>query len=148
MDDALAFTGLDQVEVNHKPRLLSDNGPCYVSGELSDYLEQQGMTHTRGAPYHPQTQGKIERWRRSMKNQILLNHYHLPSELQEHLQRFIRCYNHERYPESLDNLTSTDVFYGRDQDILEQRQPIKHNTMSMRRKMIYDNRNKLTNLMS
>ena len=142
------FTGLDQVEVNHKPRLLSDNGPCYVSGELSDYLEQQGMTHTRGAPYHPQTQGKIERWRRSMKNQILLNHYYLPRELQEHLQRFIRYYNHERYPESLDNLTPADVFYGRDQDILEQRQQIKHNTMSMRRKMVYDNRNNLTNLMS
>ncbi len=148
LDDALAFTGLDQVEVNHKPRLLSDNGPCYVSGELSDYLEQQGMTHTRGAPYHPQTQGKIERWRRSMKNQILLNHYYLPSELQEHLQRFISYYNHERYHESLDNLTPADVFYGRDQDILEQRQQIKHNTMSMRRKMVYDNRNNLTNLMS
>ena len=148
LDDALAFTGLDQVEVNHKPRLLSDNGPCYVSGELSDYLEQQGMTHTRGAPYHPQTQGKIEPWRRSMKNQILLNHYYLPSELQEHLQRYIRYYNHERYHESLDNLTPADVFYGRDQDILEQRQQIKHNTMSMRRKMVYDNRNNLTNLMS
>ena len=75
LDDALAFTGLDQVEVNHKPRLLSDNGPGYVAGELSDYLKQQGMTHTRGAPCHPQTQGKIERWYRSMKNQILLNHY-------------------------------------------------------------------------
>ena len=124
---------------------------CYVSGELSDYLEQQGMTHTcyvsgelavegmthtRGAPYHPQTQGKIERGRRSMKNQILLNHDYLPSELQEHLQRLIRYYNHERYPESLDNLTPADVFYGRDQDILEQRQQIKHNTMSMRRKMV------------
>ena len=148
VDDSLAFTGLDQVEVNHKPRLLSDNGPCYVSGKLSDYLEQQGMTHTRGAPYHPQTQGKIERWHRSMKNQILLNHYYLPSELQKHLQRFIRYYNHERYPESLDNLTPADVFYGRDQDIPEQRQQIKHNTMSMRRKMVYDNRNNLTNLMS
>ena len=95
-----------------------------------------------------QTQGIIERWRRSMKNQILLNHYYLPSELQEHLQRFIRYYNHERYHESLDNLTPADVFYGRDQDILEQRQQIKHNTMSMRRKMYYDNRNNLTNLMS
>ena len=148
LDDALAFTGLDQVKVNHKPRLLSDNGPCYVSGELSDYLEQRDMTHTRGAPYHPQTQGKTERWHRSMKNQILLNHYYLPSELQEHLQRFISYYNHERYHESLDNLTPADVFYGRDQDILEQRQQIKHNTMSMRRKMYYDNRNNLTNLMS
>ena len=71
LDDALAFTGLEQVKVNHKPRLLSDNGPCYISSELSEYLKSQNMTHTRGRPYHPQTQGKIERWHRSMKNQIL-----------------------------------------------------------------------------
>jgi transposase InsO family protein len=61
-------------------KVLSDNGPCYISGELSEYLQENGMTHTRGRPYHPQTQGKIERWHRSMKNQILLNHYYLPGE--------------------------------------------------------------------
>ncbi len=148
LDDALAFTGLDQVKVNHKPRLLSDNGPCYLSGELSSYLEQQGMTHTRGKPYHPQTQGKIERWHRSMKNQILLNHYYLPSELEEHLQRFITYYNHERYHESLNNLTPADVFYGHDQEILEHREQIKLNTMIQRRKMYYDNRYNLTKQMS
>jgi len=83
-----------------------------------------------------------------MKNQILLNHYYLPSELQEHLQQFITYYNHERYHESLNNLTPADVFYGRDQAILQQRKMIKENTMSMRRKIYYDNRNNLTNLMS
>ena len=146
LDDALSFTGLSQVKVRHKPRLLSDNGPCYISGELSDYLQENGMTHTRGRPYHPQTQGKIERWHRSMKNQILLNNYYLPGELQEHLQRYITYYNHERYHESLDNLTPADVFYGRGQEILDQRQAIKLNTLVMRRKMHYDNRNNL-NLM-
>lgn len=60
-------------------------GPCYISGELADYLQHNGMGHTRGRPYHPQTQGKIERWHRSMKNHILLNHYYLPGELKEHL---------------------------------------------------------------
>jgi len=59
LDDALNFTGFDEVKIKHKPRLLSDNGPCYISGELADYLEENGMTHTRGRPYHPQTQGKI-----------------------------------------------------------------------------------------
>ena len=108
LDDALCFTGLDQVKVRHKPRLLSDNGPCYISGELSGYLQENGMTHTRGRPYHPQTQGKIERWHRSMKNQILLNNSYLPAELQEHLQRFISYYNHQRYHESLDNLTPAE----------------------------------------
>ena len=139
LDDALNFTGLDQVKVKHKPRLLSDNGPCYISGELADYLQENGMTHTRGRPYHPQTQGKIERWHRSMKNQILLNNYYLPGELQEHLQYFVNYYNYERYHESLDNLTPADVFYGRGQLILNQREKIKLNTLSMRRKMHYDN---------
>ena len=101
------------------------------------------MTHTRGRPYHPQTQGKIERWHRSMKNQILLNNYYLPSELQEHLQRFISYYNHERYHESLDNLTPADVYYGRGQEILDQRHTIKLDTLAMRRKMHYDNQNNL-----
>jgi transposase InsO family protein len=143
LDDALCFTGLDQVKVRHKPRLLSDNGPCYISGELSDYLQENGMTHTRGRPYHPQTQGKIERWHRSMKNQILLNNYYLPGELQEHLQRFITYYNHERYHESLDNLTPADVYYGRGQEILDQRHTIKLDTLAIRRKMHYDNQNNL-----
>jgi putative transposase len=139
LDDAISFTGLGQVKVKHKPRLLSDNGPCYISGELADYLKENGMTHTRGRPYHPQTQGKIERWHRSMKNQILLNHYYLPGELQEQLQHFVNYYNHERYHESLDNLTPADVFYGRGQAILDQREKIKLNTLSLRRKMHYDN---------
>ena len=143
LDDALCFTGLDQVKVRHKPRLLTDNGPCYISGELSGYLQENGMIHTRGRPYHPQTQGKIERWHRSMKNQILLNNYYLPGELQEHLQRFITYYNHERYHESLDNLTPADVYYGRGQEILDQRETVKLNTLAMRRKMHYDNRNNL-----
>ena len=66
LDQALAETGLDYANVVHRPRLLSDNGPCYVSGELAAYLKDKGMTHTRGAPYHPQTQGKIERWHQSI----------------------------------------------------------------------------------
>jgi len=76
LDDARAFTKLNSVKVKHKPRLLSDNGPCYLSSDLADYLSDHDMTHTRGRPYHPQTQGKIERWHRSMKNQILLENYY------------------------------------------------------------------------
>ncbi len=143
VDDALCLTGVDRVKVRHKPRLLSDNGPCYIFGELSDYLQANGMTHTRGRPYHPQTQGEIERWHRSMKNQMLLNNYYLPSELHEHLQRFITYYNHERYHESLDNLTPADVYYGRAQEVLDQRHIIKLDTLAMCRKMHYDNQHNL-----
>ncbi len=142
LDDALRFTGLDGVKVNHKPRLLSDNGPCYVSGELAEYLEEQGMTHTRGRPYHPQTQGKIERWHRSMKNQILLDNYYFTSELEEQLQKFVSYYNHERYHESLNNLTPADVFYGRGEEIFDAREMIKQNTMALRKQMHYDKKTK------
>ena len=77
LDLARAATGVDQVRVEHRPRLLSDNGPCYVSAELATYLETHQLTHTRGAPYHPMTQGKIERYHRSMKNIVKLEKYYL-----------------------------------------------------------------------
>ena len=128
LDDALRFTGLDSVKVNHKPRLLSDNGPCYVSGELAEYLEEQGMTHTRGRP--------------SMKNQILLDNYYFTSELEEQLQKFVSYYNHERYHESLNNLTPAGVFYGRGEEIFEECEMIKQNTMALRKQMHYDKQTK------
>ena len=79
---ALQASGLDQVKVLHRPRLLSDNGPSYVSSELGDWLEDNAISHIRGRPYHPMTQGKIERYHRSMKNRILLENYYLPGQLE------------------------------------------------------------------
>jgi len=137
LDEALEFTGMDQVHIKHKPRLLSDNGPSYVAAELKTYLDDQGMTHTRGRPYHPMTQGKIERWHRSMKNQVLLEHYYLPGDLERRISQFVNYYNHERYHESLDNLTPADVFYRRGQQILNKRENIKLKTLALRKQMHY-----------
>lgn len=148
LDDALRFTGLDQIKIKHKPRLLSDNGPSYISGELAKYFDEQGMSHTRGKPYHPQTQGKIERWHRSLKNQILLENYYFPEELGERIRQFVDYYNHQRYHESLNNLTPADVFYGRGQAILDKREKIKLKTLAQRRQMYYDNLAKNSNLMN
>lgn len=145
LDDALRFTGLDQVKVKHKPRLLSDNGPSYISSELAKYLDEQDMSHTRGRPYHPQTQGKIERWHRSLKNQTLLENYYFPGELEDRIRQFVDYYNHERYHESLNNLTPADVFYGRGQSILDRREKIKLQTLARRRQMYYDNQAKNSN---
>jgi len=78
LEMALATAGLDHANVVHKPRLLSDNGSSYVAGDLADWLGDHGMKHVRGAPYHPQTQGKIERWHQTLKNRILLANYYLP----------------------------------------------------------------------
>ena len=106
------------------------------------------MRHTRGKPYHPQTQGKIERWHRSLKNRILLDNYYLPGQLEEEIRKFVDYYNHERYHESLNNLTPADVFYGRGQEILDRRKQIKLDTLAARRKMHYDNQPATLNPMS
>jgi transposase InsO family protein len=134
LDEALALTGVHSVRVRHRPRLLSDNGPAYVSKDLRDYLEEQGMTHTRGRPYHPQTQGKIERYHRSMKNVVKLEHYDFPWELEAAVRDFVAYYNHRRYHESLDNCTPADVYYGRQHQVLSERDKIKQLTMQRRKK--------------
>lgn len=91
------------------------------------------MDHVRGAPYHPQTQGKIERWHQTLKNRILLENYYLPGDLREQIDAFVDHYNHCRYHESLQNLTPASVYLGRGQAILEQREGIKRKTIEARR---------------
>ena len=122
------------MHVRHRPRLLSDNGPCYLSRELKDYLDKRGMSHTRGAPYHPQTQGKIERYHRSIKNVINLQNYYSPEELEKEIAAFVEYYNNNRYHESLDNVTPADVYYGRDEKTISKRDKVKQKTMKSRRK--------------
>ena len=135
LDIALKAAGLKQIRVQHRPRLLSDNGPSYVSGALAKWLEDQGMAHTRGRPYHPMTQGKIERWHRSLKNQILLDNYYLPGQLEQRIKQFVSHYNTRRYHESLNNLTPEDVYLGRGQAILNEREKIKRATLETRRRL-------------
>ena len=130
---ALAASGCDQVHVLHKPRLLSDNGPSYVAGELADYLADKKMRHVRGAPFHPQTQGKIERWHQTLKNRILLENYYLPGDLEAQIEAFVEHYNHQRYHESLNNVTPADAYFGRAQAIIKQRERIKRKTIEYRR---------------
>ena len=130
---ALKASGCDQAKIVHKPRLLSDNGSSYISGELAEWLDDRSMGHVRGAPYHPQTQGKIERWHQTLKNRILLENYYLPGDLEAQVDAFVEHYNHQRYHESLRNLTPADVYFGRGQTILLKRERIKRKTIEHRR---------------
>ena len=130
---ALHASGCDRSPPPKRPRLLSDNGASYVSGELATWLEAAGIRHLRGAPNHPQTQGKIERWHQTLKNRVLLEHAYLPGELESRIGAFIEYYNHRRYHESLENLTPADVYVGRGPSILNRRQHIRDKTIEQRR---------------
>ena len=133
LDMALASSGCDTATVLHKPRLLSDNGPCYIAGDLAEYIAANQMSHVRGAPMHPQTQGKIERWHQTLKNRICLENYFLPGDLEARIEAFVEHYNHQRYHESLNNVTPADAYFDRAPAIIKQRERIKRQTIEYRR---------------
>ena len=130
---ALKASGCDQAKIVHKPRLLSDNGSSYIASGLAKWLDDRNMEHVRGAPYHPQTQGKIERWHQTLKNRILLENYFLPGDLEAQIETFVDHYNNRRYHESLGNVTPADAYFGRHAAIIERRQKIKKLTIQKRR---------------
>ena len=130
---ALTASGCDSARVLHKPKLLSDNGPSYIAAELAEWIDDHSMSHVRGAPLHPQTQGKIERWHQTLKNRILLENYFLPGDLEAQIAAFVDHYNHRRYHESIGNLTPADVYFGRGDIIMLERERIKRETITQRR---------------
>jgi len=144
LDQAIAKTGLTHIKVRHRPRLLSDNGPSFLSKDLKAYLKQYRIKHIRSAPYHPMTQGKIERYHRSMKNVVKLDNYFLPWHLEKAVGGYNHFYNEERYHESLGNVTPADMYHGRAKEIQSRREQIKQKTMRERRRL---NRYQLTNVL-
>jgi transposase InsO family protein len=131
LEKALQFAGLTK---NNAPMLLSDNGKCYLSNELRGFLAERGIKAINGKPCHPQTQGKIERYHRTMKNVIRLDNYYSPDDLVHAISEFVDYYNNKRYHESLKNLTPADVYYGRSRKILRERSKIKEKTLKERRR--------------
>ncbi len=117
----------------HRTRLLSDNGSSYVSEDLAKWLNGKGMGHVRGAPHHPQTQGKIERWHQTLQNRILLDNYCLPRDLEQRIAAFVSHYNHAGHHESLGNMPPADVYLGRAEQIRAERDRIKRMTIANRR---------------
>lgn len=144
---ALEASGYDQPTVLHRPRLLSGchrsaigssndgDGSSYIAGKLATWLDGKGMDHLRGAPSHPQTQGKIERWHQTLKNRILLENHYLPGALEPAIGDCVDHDNHRRVHESLGNVTPADAYFGRAPAILENRRRIKDKTIRQRRSL-------------
>ncbi len=133
VQDAVDATGMTDVPVEDRTRLLSDNGAGYVSRAFRDYLTLVGIGHILSAPFHPQTNGKVERYQQSLKKEVNQLPYELPSELERAIDAFVDYYNYRRYHKALGDVTPADVLYGRREDILRRRKEVHLQTVSRRR---------------
>jgi putative transposase len=130
---AVDATGMTDVPVENRARLLSDNGAGYVSRVFRDYLNLVGIRHILAAPYHPQTNGKVERYQQSLKREVNQLPYELPSYLEKAIADFVDYYNYRRYHKALGNVTPADVLYGRREVILKCRKEVQIQTINRRR---------------
>ena len=134
VQEAVDRTGMDQVPIEDRTRLLSDNGPGYVSRAFRDYLGVVGIKHILASPYHPQTNGKLERYHRTLKGDVNQLPYEIPADLEAAIVAFVSYYNYRRYHKALGNVTPSDVLKGRRQEILRRRKEVQAQTIQRRRR--------------
>jgi transposase InsO family protein/transposase-like protein len=133
VQQAVDFTGMTDVPMEDRTVLLSDNGAGYISQQFNEYLRLVGIKHINAAPFHPQTNGKIERYHRTLKGEINQVPYEMPGELKEAIRAFIDYYNYRRYHEGLGNVTPFDVYTGRHLEIIQKRTEVKSRTLQERK---------------
>ena len=133
VQEAVDETGMTEVPMADRTSLLSDNGSGYVSRAFGDYLRLVGIRHILAAPYHPQTNGKLERYHQTIKRDVNQVPYEVPSDLEAAIATFVSYYNYRRYHMALGNVTPDDVLTGRRKQILQRRKEVQAQTIDRRR---------------
>jgi len=123
-------TGVIKAPRVAKPALLTDNGSGYISNLMEEFLRALELRHIRGRSHHPQTTGKMERWHRTMKDEVELVVHLGPDELRRAIGEFVDYYNRCRYHEALKNVTPDDVYFGRREAILARRKGLQIRTLA------------------
>ena len=134
VQEAVDTTSMTEVPVADRTSLLSDNGSGYVSRGFRDYLHMVGINHILAAPYHPQTNGKLERYHQTIKQVVKQVPYEVPSDLGAAIAAFVSYYNYRRYHKALSNVTPADVLNARREQILQRRKEVQIQTIESRRR--------------
>ena len=133
IQQAVEVTGVLEAPPVDRPALLTDNGSGYISAAMASYLRCHELHHLNARAHHPQTIGKIERWHRTLKDEVTLVVQLSPDQLRQAITQFVDYYNRERYHEALHNVTPDDVYHGRREAILARRNQLRVRTMVARR---------------
>lgn len=133
---AVDATGMTEVPVEDRTRLLRDNGSGYVSRAFRDYLHLVGIHHILASPFHPQTNGKLERYHQSIKQEVNQLPYEMPADLAQAIAEFVDYYNYHRYHKALGNITPNDVLQGTRDSILAKRKEVQ--TQTLRRRQLHN----------
>lgn len=132
LETAIENAGIKALPKESRPTLLSDNGAGFISEVLAKYLGQHGIRHIFGKPYHPQTQGKVERFNRRIKEGVCLLVYCSPGELKAAIKDGIERYNATPH-EGLKNVSPNDVYAGKKEEVLRLRAEKKARTLARRK---------------
>ncbi len=132
VEQAVGWTGMKNVPVEDRSRLVTDNGPGFLAHAFEDYLRMLALRHIRCSPHHPQTNGKLEHFHETLKSRVNLLVYSSPEELRRSIAEFIEFYNHRRHHEEIGNVAPADVYYGRRDGILKRREEQKRVTLEKR----------------
>jgi len=101
-----------------KPRVISDNGPQFIARDFKEFIRISGMTHVRTSPYYPQSNGKIERWHKSLKGECIRKGTPLTKEdARQLIQQYVDYYNPVRLHSAVGFVTPTDMLAGRQAEI-------------------------------
>ena len=105
-----------------KPRIISDNGPQFIARDFKEFIRISGMTHVRTSPYYPQSNGKIERWHKSLKSECIRPGTPLSLEDARRLvEGYVEYYNNARLNSATGYITPKDVLARRQQEIHAER---------------------------
>ena len=129
---------MTDVPWDHRTELLSDNGPGYISHSFGEYLRLVGIRHILASPFHLQTNGKLERYHRTIKLNVNQIPNDVPGNLESAITEFVNYYNNRRYHKALGDVTPSDVLDGRKEEILERRNVVQ--TQTFQRRRLYNQR--------
>jgi putative transposase len=101
-----------------KPRIISDNGPQFIARDFKEFIRISGMTHVRTSPYYPQSNGKLERWHKSLKSECIRPGTPLtPEDARRLIQQYVDHYNTVRLHSAIGFITPADMLAGRQAEI-------------------------------